>query len=44
LGIEVKHFLNSSLLLSQIKYIRDLLRNAGMADAKGVFLLLFKVA
>ena len=36
LGIEVKRYFNGSLLLSQSKYIRDLLAKADMIDAKGI--------
>ena len=36
LGIEVKRCSNGSLLLSQSKYIRDLLAKVGMTDAKGI--------
>jgi histone deacetylase 1/2 len=36
LGIEVHHSNSGSLLLSQTKYIRDLLTKANMADAKGM--------
>ena len=36
LGIEVKHLSNGSLLLSQAKYIRDLLEKAKMVDAKPI--------
>ena len=37
LGIEVKHLSNGSLLLSQVKYICDLLEKAKMVDAKPIF-------
>ena len=37
LGIEVKHLSNGSLLLSQAKYIYDLLEKAKMVDAKPIF-------
>jgi len=36
LGIEVKHLSNGSLLLSQAKYICDLLEKAKMVDAKPI--------
>ncbi|XP_061354379.1 uncharacterized mitochondrial protein AtMg00810-like [Gastrolobium bilobum] len=36
LRIEVKHLSNGRILLSQSKYIRDLLYKAGMAEAKGI--------
>lgn len=36
LGVEVKHLANGSLLLTQCKYIRDLLAKAYMSEAKGI--------
>jgi histone deacetylase 1/2 len=36
LGIEVKYLSNGSILLTQSKYIRDLLHRANMAEAKGI--------
>lgn len=36
LGIEVQHLKNGSILLSQSKYIRDLLERASMSSAKGL--------
>ena len=36
LGIKVKHLSNGSFLLSQAKYIRDLLEMAKMVDAKPI--------
>jgi hypothetical protein len=36
LGIEVKHLANGSLLLSQTKYIRDLLIRTGMLESSAV--------
>lgn len=36
LGVEVKHLSNGSLLLTQSKYIRDLLTRANMLDCKGI--------
>jgi histone deacetylase 1/2 len=36
LGIEVQHLSNGNMLLTQSKYIRDLLHRANMAEAKGI--------
>lgn len=36
MGIEVSHQHNGSLLLTQTKYIRDLLTQANMVNVKGV--------
>jgi histone deacetylase 1/2 len=36
LGIEVKNLPSGNILLTQSKYIRDLLHRANMADAKGI--------
>lgn len=36
LGIEVKHIKDGSLLLTQSKYIRDLLERSNMSGAKGI--------
>lgn len=36
LGVELKHLHNGSLLLTQAKYIRDLLAMAHMTEAKGI--------
>ena len=36
LGIKVKHLSNGSLLLSQAKYICDILEKAKMVDAKPI--------
>jgi histone deacetylase 1/2 len=36
LGIEVKNLSNGNILLTQSKYIRDLLHRANMAEAKGI--------
>lgn len=36
LGIEVKHLHNGSLLLTQGKYIRDLLQRTDMLGAKSI--------
>jgi histone deacetylase 1/2 len=36
LGIEVHHLPNGNMLLTQSKYIRDLLHRANMAEAKGI--------
>ncbi|XP_020967419.1 uncharacterized protein LOC110266757 [Arachis ipaensis] len=36
LGIEVRNQPDNSVVLSQTKYIKDLLKNAAMSDAKGM--------
>lgn len=36
MGIEVTHLPNGSLLLSQVKYVRDLLTKDNMSSAKGM--------
>lgn len=36
LGIEVKYLNNSCMLLTQSKYVRDLLHRANMLDSKGI--------
>lgn len=36
LGLEVKYKPNGSLILTQSKYIRDLLQRASMVDCKGI--------
>jgi histone deacetylase 1/2 len=36
LGVQVTHLQNGSLILSQAKYVTDLLERAGMTEAKGI--------